>query len=75
MREQRMMLLGNEQRDHSGKNKRTAEYIGGGALLDAINGAIGRRGKRRRNQRGGGSRHAGPDPRQARRRTFPPCPC
>ena len=40
MREQRMMLLGNEQRDGIGKNKRAAEYIDGGALLDTINGAI-----------------------------------
>ena len=45
MREQRMMLLGNEQRDDIGKNKRTAEYIGGGALLDTINGAIAGGGK------------------------------
>lgn len=44
MREQRMML-GKEQRDDIGKNRRTAEYIGGGALLDTIHGAIAGGGK------------------------------
>jgi len=33
-------VLGNEQKDGIGKNKRTAEYIGGGALLGTIIGAI-----------------------------------
>ena len=32
--------MGNEQKDGIGKNKRTAEYIGGGALLGTIIGAI-----------------------------------
>jgi len=32
--------MGNEQRDGIGKNKRTAEYIGGGAVLGTIIGAI-----------------------------------
>ena len=33
-------MSSNEQRDGIGKNKRTAEYIGGGALLGTIIGAI-----------------------------------
>ena len=37
--------IGNEQRDGIGKNKRTAEYIGGGALLGTIIGAIAGGGK------------------------------
>ena len=37
--------MGNEQRDGIGKNKRTAEYIGGGALLGTIIGAIAGGGK------------------------------
>ncbi|RPJ54935.1 MAG: hypothetical protein EHM23_27760 [Acidobacteria bacterium] len=32
--------MGNEQKDGIGKNKRTAEYIGGGAVLGTIIGAI-----------------------------------
>jgi hypothetical protein len=40
MREQRMMLQGNGQRDGVDMKKRAAEYIDDGALLGAINGAI-----------------------------------
>ena len=32
--------MGNEQKDGIGKNKRTAEYVGGGAVLGTIIGAI-----------------------------------
>ena len=37
--------MGNGQRDSIGKNKRTAEYVGGGALLGTIIGAIAGGGK------------------------------
>lgn len=37
--------MGNERQDSIGKNKRTAEYVGGGALLGTIIGAIAGGGK------------------------------
>ena len=40
MREKRIILRGNGQRDGIDKKKRAAEHIDGGALLGAINGAV-----------------------------------